>query len=66
MAELKKSLRECSALVPLDYINNPNPVVLSVDTSWKAVGFYIYQNDVNTGKRNYARFSLISLNEHEA
>ena len=66
MAELKKSLRECSALVPLDYINNPNPVVLSVDTSWKAVGFYIYQDDVNTGKRNYARFGSITLNEREA
>jgi len=33
MAELKKSLRECSALVPIDYINNPNPVVLAMDMS---------------------------------
>ena len=49
MAELKKALRESKALVPLDYENNPNPVVLAVDTSWKAVGFYIYQDHQVTG-----------------
>jgi hypothetical protein len=66
MAELKRSLRECTALIPIDYLNNPNPVVLAVDTSWKAVGFYIYQDDEITGKRNYARFGSITLNEREA
>ena len=66
MAELKKGLRESGALVPLDYINNPNPVVLAVDTSWKAVGFYIYQDDNLTGQRNYARFGSITLNDREA
>ena len=49
MAELKKGLRESEALEPLDYENNPNPVVLVVDTSWKVVGFYIYQDDNITG-----------------
>ena len=66
MAELKKALRESEALVPLDYENNPNPVVLAVDTSWKAVGFYIYQDHQVTGQRQYARFGSITLNEREA
>jgi len=62
----KKGLWESEALVPLDYKNNPNPVVLAVDTSWKAVGFYIYQDNNITGQRQYARFGSITLNDREA
>ena len=40
-------------------------MVLAVDTSWKAVGFYIYQDDNITGQRQYARFSSITLNDRE-
>ena len=41
-------------------------MVLAVDMSWKAVGFYIYQDNHVTGQQQYARFSSITLNEREA
>jgi len=41
-------------------------VVLAVDTSWKAVGFYIYQDNYITGQWQYARFGSITLNDREA
>ena len=41
-------------------------VVLAVDTSWKAIGFYLYQQDPEDPKKKYyARFESITLNERE-
>jgi len=40
---------------------------LAVDTSYIAVGFYIYQEDINDPKRHYyAKFGLRNLNDCEA
>ena len=42
-------------------------MVLAVDTSWKAIGFYIYQQDPEDAKKQYyVRFESITLNEREA
>ncbi len=42
-------------------------MVLAVDTSYKAVGYYIYQQDIeDLKKKYYARFGSIPLNDREA
>lgn len=42
-------------------------MVLAIDTSWKAIGFYLYQQDPEDPKKKYyARFESIMLNEREA
>ena len=66
MQTLKDALVASPALRAIDY-DSPAPVVLAVDTSWKAIGFYIYQQDPDDAKkRYYARFESITLNEREA
>ena len=67
MEDLKVTLETCPALKPLDY-ELGTPVVLAVDTSWKAVGFYIYQEEPGRDKKQkrIARFRSITLNEREA
>jgi hypothetical protein len=63
---LLDALKNSPALRPINYTWN-TPVVLSVDTSWKAVGYYIYQEDPDIpGRKHYARFDSITLNEREA
>ena len=52
--------------MPLDYINNPNPIGFICGYILEAVGIYIYQDDIDKGKRNYARFGSITLNDGEA
>lgn len=65
-AELKECLRNCPALKPLRYLSE-DPVILAVDTSYLAIGFYICQLDQGDAKRRvYARFGSITLNEREA
>jgi hypothetical protein len=42
-------------------------VVLAVDTSYKAVGYYIYQEDEETKqKKTFVKFGSITLNDREA
>ena len=67
MEELKDLLENCPALKPIDY-EMETPVVLAVDTSWKAVGFYIYQEEPGGDKKKQrsARFGSITLNKREA
>jgi hypothetical protein len=66
MQEIKDALNTCPALRPLDY-HSDAPVILGVDTSWMAVGFWICQEDPdNPKKRYYARFASITLSEREA
>jgi hypothetical protein len=66
MQDLKDALISCPALRPLDYTSDV-PVILGVDTSWKAVGFWICQEDPdNKKKRYFARFGSITLNDREA
>ena len=64
--ELKDSLVDSPALRPLNY-EWDSPIYLAVDTSWKAVGYYIYQRDPEDHKKHYiARFGSITLNDREA
>ena len=64
MEELKDLLENCPALKPIHY-EMETPVVLAVDTSWKAIGFYIYQEEPGRDKKKqrYAQFGSITLNE---
>jgi hypothetical protein len=63
-ARIKQLILECPALKPIDY-ESPNPVILAVDTSYIAVGYYIFQEGTDR-KPYYARFDSLTLNEREA
>jgi hypothetical protein len=64
--DLKLALLSAPALRPLDY-SSESPVILAVDTSYIAVGFFLCQCDSESPKaRNYNRFGSITLNEREA
>jgi hypothetical protein len=45
--------------------DSPHPVILAVNTSYIAIGFYIYQHG-DDRKLYYARFDSITLNKREA
>ena len=63
--DLKTALLASPALRPIDYTSE-SPVILAVDTSAIAVGFYLCQADTeNPRKRYYARFGSIPLNDRE-
>ena len=63
---IKEGVQNAKAIRPLDY-ENQGAIVLAVDTSYIAVGFYIYQEDVNDPKRHYyAKFGSRPMNEREA
>ena len=63
--DLKKALIASPALRPIDYSSN-SPVILAVDTSPIAVGFYLCQADPdNTRRRYFAPFGSIPLNDRE-
>ena len=66
MKNLKSALENAVPLGNIDYESN-GMVVLAVDTSWKAVGYYIYQETADTKKKKtYVKFGSITLNEREA
>jgi hypothetical protein len=66
MADLKEALKNAVPLGNIDY-ENDGTVVLAVDTSYRAVGFYIYQESVDTlKKKTFIKFGSITLNEREA
>ena len=66
MEDLKGALLESPALRPIDY-HSESPVVLSVDTSYIAVGYLLSQCDLDNPKfRYHSRFGSITLNEREA
>jgi hypothetical protein len=63
--DLKQALLASPALRPINY-SIDSPVILAVDTSSIAVGFYLCQADSeNPKKRYFARFGSIALNERE-
>ncbi|CAK5266819.1 unnamed protein product, partial [Mycena citricolor] len=65
-ADLKHALLHSPALRPIDY-RSPAPVILSVDTSYIAVGFLLAQCDPELlSRRFYARFGSITLNDRES
>ena len=47
MADLKEALKNAVPLGNIDY-ENGETVVLAVNTSYRAVGFYIYQESADT------------------
>ena len=66
MKNLKSALENAVPLGNIDY-ESDGMVVLAVDTSWKAVGYYIYQETADTKKKKtYVKFGSITLNEREA
>src|SRR5271168_3209266 len=66
MAELKNALLDAVPLGNIDY-NSDGAVVLAVDTSYMAVGFYIYQEDPTGRKKKvFVKFGSITMNEREA
>ncbi len=65
MRLLKEGVTDAHCITPLDY-TLPGKIVLSVDTSWRAVGFYIRQEDESDKKKKrYARFGSILLGDRE-
>jgi hypothetical protein len=64
--DLKIALLTSPALRPLDY-DTDSPIILSVDTSYIAIGHILSQCDSENPKiRYFARFGSITLNEREA
>lgn len=64
--DLKQALLTSPALRPIDYTSGM-AVILSVDTSYIAVGYLLCQCDSEDSKKRYfARFGSITLNEREA
>ena len=65
MQDLKDALEDAVPLGNIDY-ECDNPVVLAVDTSFKAVGYYIYQEgQSNKIKKVFVKFGSITLNDRE-
>ena len=61
--DLKKALIASLMLQPLNYTTN-SPVILTVDSLAIAVGFYLYQEDIDNPKRWYfAHFGSILFND---
>ena len=66
MGDLRDTVINSPALKPLDY-ESDSPVILVVDTSYIAVGYFLCQCSPEDVKRqNYSRFGSITLNEREA
>ena len=66
MADLKQAVLESPALRAIDY-DSDAPVIVAVDTSQIAVGYYLAQQDIHNPRiRYFNRFGSITLNEREA
>jgi hypothetical protein len=65
METLKTALFNSPALRPIDY-ESSSPVILAVDTSIYAIGYYLAQCDPdNPKRRHFNRFCSITLNDRE-
>ena len=63
--DLKQALINSPAIHAIDY-TFPSPIILAVDTSNIAIGFFLCQCNIdNPRKCFYNRFSLITLNDRE-
>ena len=66
MNDLKTALLRAVPLENIDY-ESDGAVVLAVDTSYMAVGFYIYQEDSrDKKKKKFIKFGSITLNDRKA
>uniref|UniRef100_A0A0W0FBI7 Reverse transcriptase/retrotransposon-derived protein RNase H-like domain-containing protein n=1 Tax=Moniliophthora roreri TaxID=221103 RepID=A0A0W0FBI7_MONRR len=62
--ELQEAIHTVPCLRPVDYYKL---LILAVDTLWQAVGFYLYQVNLENPKKKYFNlFGSIGLNECEA
>jgi hypothetical protein len=64
MQQLKDAIAGSSALIPIDYISS-RPVFLSVDSSYRAVGWILSQ-ECEDGVRRHSRFGSITWNKRES
>lgn len=64
MDRIKREISDSDFLITLDYTSE-KPVILAVDTSFRAVGFSLAQEDAS-GKKRIARYGSILLNERES
>lgn len=66
MRRVKDGVLNAQCLKLIDY-GNQGAIVLAVDTSYIAIGYYIYQEDIKDPKKHYyAKFRSITLAEHES
>ena len=66
MGDLRDAVIHSPALKPLDY-ESDSPVILAVDTSYIAIGYFLCQCSPEDVKcQNYSRFGSITLNKREA
>lgn len=66
MLNMKDALNNAVASGNMDY-KDEGVVVLAVDTSWKAVGYYVYQESArDRKKKNFVKFGSITMNKCEA
>lgn len=66
MVDLKTGFANAIPLGSINY-ESEGTIVLAVDMSWKAVGFYIYQkSDDGKRKKTFVKFGSITLNKREA
>jgi hypothetical protein len=63
MQALKDAIITSPALISIDYVSD-RPVFLSIDSSWRGVGWILAQECAD-GRRRPARFGSISWNERE-
>ena len=64
--DLTRALLDSPAIRPINY-ESSNPVIVAVDTSHIAVGYFLCQCDPDDPrKRRYARFGSITLNDRES
>lgn len=64
MDTLKDAIINSPALIPIDY-SSLRSVILAVDTSVIAIGYIIYQEDIQE-KRRPVRFGSLPINERES
>jgi hypothetical protein len=62
---LKEAIKNCFHTRNPKFPSN-QPIVLAVDTSWRAVGYYIYQRDEEDPKIvHYAKFNSLLMDERQ-
>ena len=55
--DIKQAILDCPALKPINYTSN-SPVILAVDTSQIAVGYYLCQEDSKTQESTFITGSV--------
>jgi hypothetical protein len=64
MQQLKDAIASSTTLIPINYVS-PHPVFLSIDSSYRAVGWILSQ-ECEDGQRRHSHFGSIAWNERES